>query len=119
MCEECFQELIYKFPTHQDFERFENILQLKCTEGKLRILDKHETDYLSVFGSNLYYECRTCKEVWILNIPDNAWRGYFLPEDKALEYKRDINRIDKKRSIGCLILLALILIILFYNLIID
>lgn len=84
MCEECFQEWIYKFPTHQDFERFENILQLKCTEGKLKILDKHETDYLSAFDSNLYFECRTCKEVWILNIPDNVGEDSFYLKTKHL-----------------------------------
>lgn len=115
MCEDCFQELIYKFSTQQNFENFENALQTKCTVGKLLILDKHKTDYLSAFDSNLYYECKTCKEVWVLNIPDNAWRGYFLPLDKAIEYKKEINKLDKKRSIGCLIALTVIVVVVIWN----
>ncbi|QNF35551.1 hypothetical protein HUW51_23630 [Adhaeribacter swui] len=115
MCEDCFQELIYKFPTQQNFEDFENILQEKCTEGKISVLDMHKTDYLSAFDSNLYFECRTCKEVWILNTPDYAWRGFFLPVDKAIEYKKESNKLDEKRSIGCLIVLIIIAIAIIWN----
>jgi len=115
MCEDCFQELIYKFQTYQIFEDFEKVLQSKCNEDKLIILDKHKTDYLSAFDSNLYYECKTCREVWILNIPENAWRGFFLTEEKAIEYKKEINRLDKKRSFGCLLVLALIILAVIWN----
>ncbi len=115
MCEDCFQELIYKFPTRQSFEDFENVLQAKCTEEKLLILDMHKTDYLSAFDSNLYYECKSCKDVWIMNIPDNAWRGFFLPADKAIEYKNESNKLDRKRRIGSLILLAVVAVALIWN----
>jgi hypothetical protein len=115
MCEDCFQELIYKFPTYQDFDGFENVVQTKCNEGKLIILDKCQNDYLAAFDSNVYYECSTCKEIWVLSIPDNAWRGYFLPEAKAIEYKREIKRFDKKRSIGCFLILTIIIIAVIWN----
>jgi len=96
MSEECFQALIYKFPTYQKFEAFENVLQSKGTEHKLKILYKHKIDYLSAFDSNLYFECNLCKEIRILNIPENPWRGYFLPEEKAIAYKKAINSFNKK-----------------------
>src|SRR5688500_6113208 len=112
MCEECFQELIYKFETYKDFDAFEEKIQAKCNEGKLQIIDTYKTDSLSAFDSNLYFECTTCKELWVLNIPENAWRGYFLPLDKAIAYKESLKKLDKKRLGGCLILIVFISIVL-------
>lgn len=115
MCEDCFKDLIYKFQTQQDFERFEIELQKKCSDEKLKIIDRHHSDPLSAFDSYLYYQCRTCKEMWLLSIPDNAWRGFFLPEEKALEHVKNLKKQDKKKEIGCLIFLVTIVIIIILN----
>lgn len=83
MCEDCFTKEISKFDSQADFEKFENILQKKCHEGKVEIIDIGNEQALEAFDSRLYYHCTSCSKNWIMSIPDNAWRGYFLTEAKG------------------------------------
>lgn len=115
MCDNCFQEYIYRFESQHDFEAFENRLQDKCRSNKLTIIDRHHTDYLSAFDSKLYYRCNACNELWVMSIPENAWRGYFLPEKVALEYTQQLRRKDKNKRVGCLIVLTIIVVIVILN----
>lgn len=46
----------------------------------------------------MYYQCNTCKEKFVMSIPDNAWRGYFLTEQNAIEYHEKIKVSDKKKK---------------------
>lgn len=117
MCENCFQTSIYRFDTYHDFEAFEDKLQRKCAKKQLTIVDRQATDYLSTYDSCIFYKCRNCNEVWALSIPDNAWRGFFLPEDKALEYIKRYRKDDKKKSFGCMVVLVISVLIIIWILI--
>lgn len=106
MCENCFDRPIYKFETYKDFEDFESIVQNKCIAGKLEIIDRHNDNHpLAGLDPYLFYKCRICDTIWVLSIPENAWRGYFLTQDKAIEYENERKRKEKKGQIGCLIFL--------------
>jgi len=112
MCETCFDEDIFQFETQNDFENFERIIQEKCTNRQIEILDEY--DSLEVFSTRLYYKCHNCKETWVMSIPENAWRGYFLTEPKAIKYEQQLKADDKVISIkGCFIIVGIILIVLW------
>ena len=103
MCPSCFEKDIDKFKTQLDFEEFETIIDSKVNDELIKILEDKK------FWTNNYV-CNTCNEHWILSVPDNAWRGYFLPKEKAISYE---SRIDKSRSgLGCLIVMAVIVVII-------
>lgn len=110
MCEKCFHEGINRFETQIDFEDFERILQEKCTSKQIEILD--ELDTLEVFSTRLYYKCHNCEEVWIMSIPENAWRGYFLTEREAIKYHKQLASENKVIGIrGCILLIGIIIIV--------
>ncbi|MEQ9414940.1 MAG: hypothetical protein RIF39_13975 [Cyclobacteriaceae bacterium] len=115
MCEDCFEDGYYRFETQKDFEQFEDELQNKCNSKKIEVVDMHKENSLSVFDSRLYYKCKSCDENWVMSIPDNAWRGYFLPEDKAIEYHEQLKKSDKKKALGCWVTLAIILAIIIWQ----
>lgn len=62
----------------------------------------------------MYFQCNTCKENFVMSIPENAWRGYFLTEQNAIQYHEKINISDKKKKNGCLLILFLIIIFTLY-----
>ena len=115
MCEDCFENGFYKFESQNDFEKFESLLDKKCNNLKIEIIDRYEENELSIFDSRLYYKCTNCNENWVMSIPDNAWRGYFLPVATAIKHHEELRRSDKKKAIGCWAVLVVILIILAIN----
>jgi hypothetical protein len=117
MCDECFKDLIYKFDSQKDFENFETIIQNKCLTKKLEIIKREETDLWAPFDSYEFYECNSCGQVWVLSIPENAWRGFFLTQDKGLEYTKQIKEKDKTKRIGCLIIIIVLALVTLWNLV--
>jgi hypothetical protein len=115
MCEDCFEDKYYKFETQKNFEEFEDKLQNRCFNKKIEVIDRHEENSLSVFDSRLYYKCATCNEKWVMSIPENAWRGYFLPEERAIEYHERLRKSDKNKALGCWVTLAIILVIIIWQ----
>ena len=111
MCEDCFLEEIFRFESQLDFEEFERTLQKKCDSEKIKIPDDYSTNSLDILSSRLYYKCVNCDQVWYKSIPENAWRGYFLTEQKALEHIDNLKKEDKKKALGCIVVLTIILII--------
>ena len=114
MCEDCFDKEFYAFPSQTEFEKFEKVLDEKCRTKKIKILKsglEHET---ALMDFKIYHKCNTCDEKYEMSIPDNAWRGYFLTEQNALEYHNKIKASDKKKIYGCLLILILIIVIGIY-----
>jgi len=116
MCDSCFQNLIYKFESAKEFEDFETVIQNKCIVGQIDIIDRHNENYL-LAGLEPYnfYKCRSCNEIWILAIPDNAWRGFFLPQDKAIQYRKEIKRKERKAQIGCVVIVIVLTLIVIWK----
>lgn len=114
MCPNCFTELIYSFKTYQDFDAFEKKLKEKIDKGELLIIESPEKPSLS-YDAETMLKCTHCKMVWQLSTPDNAWRGYFLPETQAINYRKELVNKEKKSKNGCLIILILILIVLIWK----
>ena len=113
MCENCFQNGIYKFDSSAAFDQFEKLLDEKIKFGVFNISTKRQEKNFY----NAIYDCKHCSEKWLLSDPDNGWRGYFLRKDDAIAYENKINREGKIRTRGCLIFIGLsilLLIILFF-----
>ena len=115
MCEECFQAEISRFESQAEFEEFEYKLQKKYDRGKIEVINIHDKNELSIFDSRLYYRCTSCNENWIISIPDNAWRGYFLTSFNALKYHEQLRKDERRRSIGCWIFIAVVLIAIIWS----
>ena len=109
MCEDCFDKEISKFNSQEDFDNFQRLIDIKINEEKLRaIRDENQQNW----DFKLIYQCISCKEEWILSIPDNAWRGYFLTKKNAIKRDIELESERKKGSTGCFIILSLILLII-------
>ena len=117
MCKDCFDKQYYGFPSQTEFEYFEDILDLKCKSEKINILESKNEIEFGLIDYRMYYQCNTCKEKFVMSIPDNAWRGYFLTEKKAIEYNEKIKISDKKKRNGCLVIIFLIVIFTIYSMI--
>ncbi|WP_126340423.1 hypothetical protein [Kaistella jeonii] len=64
----------------------------------------------------LYFKCNTCNENYVLSIPDNAWRGYFLTEQNAIFYHKNLRMSDTDKRNGCLIFILLLCSLFLYAL---
>ena len=113
MCEKCFEKGYKKFSSQTDFQNFEKVLDLKCQNKILEI--NTQSNELTDF--RMYYQCTNCNEKWVMSIPDNAWRGYFLTEQDALDYHLLLERENKYGCTTFTIIVAILttLIFLFFK----
>jgi len=111
MCDNCFKELIYNFDSQQEFDNFQTILINKFIDKKLEIIKREETDYWAPFDPYEFYKCTSCGQIWILSIPDNARKGFFLTQDKGLEYSKKLREKDKVKRIGCLVIIIVLVLV--------
>ena len=111
MCGDCFESEHNSFLSQSDFEEFEKVLDKKCWSKKNSIL---EGDNIFL-DFRMYYQYNTCKEEFIMSIPNYADRGYFLTRENAYKHHIKLNESQKSRKIGCLILFIIALFfIVFY-----
>jgi len=103
MCEKCFEKEYKKFPSYTDFENFEKVLDKKCKNNILKI----DIQSNELIDFRMYYQCTFCKEKWVMSIPENAWRGYFLTEKNALKYHLQLEKEKKERFINLIIIIIL------------
>ncbi|NHM01571.1 hypothetical protein [Flavobacterium difficile] len=115
MCRDCFDKQYYGFASLTEFEKFEEVLDLKCKSEKIKILESKNEFESGLIDFRMYYKCNTCKEKFVVSIPDNAWRGYFLTEPNAIEYHEKIKTSDKKKKNGCVIIIILIFFFAIYS----
>jgi len=117
MCDDCFVNLIYKFDSQKEFDGFQTILTNKCISKKLEIIKREETDYWAPFDPYEFYKCSSCGQIWILSIPDNARKGFFLTQDKGIEYTKKLEEKDKVRRIGCLVIIIVLILVTVWKLV--
>jgi hypothetical protein len=117
MCEDCFEKEYYGFPSQTEFEKFEEVLDLKCRSKKVLILESKNEQKGELIDFRMYYKCSSCNENYVMSIPDNAWRGYFLTEQNAIEYHNKLKTSDKNKKYGCLVILILIIAIGIYSIV--
>lgn len=83
------------------------------------MLESENEDAKGLMDYRLYFKCNTCSEKYVLSIPDHAWRGCFLTEQNAFDYRKKLRMSDKDKRNGCLIFILLIctyfLYVLFAN----
>lgn len=64
----------------------------------------------------MYFQCNSCNEKFVISIPNNAWRGYFLKEQSAIEYHEKIKQSDKNRkNVFLVIIIVLIIVLAIYS----
>lgn len=84
MCAACFEQDFPRFASWQAFEAFEHALRLRGLVWCERPGNWPARALFILRDPAQFRQCRTCGQVWALSSPDNAGRGYFLPEDRAL-----------------------------------
>ncbi|PDS21725.1 hypothetical protein [Flavobacterium branchiophilum] len=115
MCIDCFDKQYYGFASQREFEKFEEVLNLKCKSKKIKILESKNEVESGLIDFRMYFKCDSCKIKFVMSIPDNAWRGYFLTEPNAIEYHEKIKTLDKKKKNGFIIMLILIIFFAIYS----
>lgn len=95
MCKDCFEEELYNFSTYIDFEEFKNNLDNKCSTHKLEILESENERTKGIIDFHIYFRCNSCREKFVLSIPENAWRGYFLTENNAGKYYKNLRNSNR------------------------
>lgn len=115
MCPECFEEGIYRFISQEDFEQFSDILDTKIKENKMSYCPGLDDNNFMGMDFRYYASCNSCGENWVLDIPDNANRGYFLNKEglDILHGQRERHNL-KVRKNGFILLFVLILIFVLY-----
>lgn len=101
MCEACFVQGYPRFDSYQMFEAFEHQLRLKDLQGCERPENWPAYKPLTAYEPDEFRQCFTCAQVWALASPDNAWRGYFLPEAEALAHVQRLRSRDRASAWGC------------------
>ena len=114
MCGDCFDKQHYGFPSYTEYEEFEEILDLKTRSKKIQILEGEIEN--SFMDYRMYFQCNTCEEIFVLSIPDNAQRGYFLTQEDALKYQDQLYSSDNNKKWGCLVIILILCSLLIYAL---
>ena len=108
MCSKCNFRQIYRFESETVWVNFD-LDFTKTYTNELLFLKQNHLNSNSISSYNLY-QCKSCHNVWAYSYPDNAWRGFFLPEKLAIEYEKKLKREDRIRGVVGLTILLFILI---------
>lgn len=101
------------FHSQDDYDNFISILDKKVNTNKMRLNDSMESaNYIIGINFKTYVICNSCGEDWVLEIPDNPNRGYFLNKKGIEVYFKNKTEHDRKVRRNGLIILAIILIII-------
>jgi hypothetical protein len=98
----CFLEPVYSFFSAASFEAFDRDLTHKLTTKQLTAVSVPNLKQASAA-----FLCKDCQEVWILSEPDNAWRGFFLPQMEAIRHLAALEKATTTKQFGCLAVVAL------------
>lgn len=108
MCNKCFDNEFYSFPTYKDFEEFDLLLTQRLSAGQLKSISDNGK-YLDY--SFIIYKCENCQTLWWLSMPENAWRGLFAQEQNAKLLLDKIYNADKKKGRLGLVIIGLITVL--------
>lgn len=111
MCINCDFKHIYHFESEAELLKFD----LDFTKSFIKELDLIEANHSETSGLGCYhlYKCKTCGNLWAYSYPDNAWRGFFLPEQLAIRNVRNIKFANRLKLIAGSIVLIVLLIVVF------
>lgn len=87
----CANKFFYQFDSQQEYEAFENDLDRQIYANRI----EHLCGISHKGVSCLAYRCTQCYEIYLLSMPDHAWRGFYLPEEIATKHIATINRKDR------------------------
>jgi hypothetical protein len=102
MCNACSLKAIYSFPSAADFAAFDADLTHKLFIKQLTAVSTPALEQASAA-----FVCLGCPAVWVLSEPNNAWRGFFLPQAEAIRHLRRMNKATITQQLGCLVIVAL------------
>lgn len=114
MCNSCFNIEIQSFNTQDEFEKFDLELSKKIkpiSNSGIKYIGNSDFAFDMGFGK---YLCQNCNTEWWYSEPDQAWRGFFVRKENG---KRAISKYQqgtKKKAFGCLIVLIIITIIVWF-----
>ncbi len=115
MCKDCFEKNMMGFPSEKDYNDFIQILDEKVKTRKMKFNDSLEnsTNILGI-DFRVYATCNSCREDWVLEIPDHANRGYFLNKKGVEIYYTERNKQSRKvKRNGLIILLGVVIITIY------
>ncbi|MDQ3191750.1 MAG: hypothetical protein M3Q58_09160 [Bacteroidota bacterium] len=94
MCKFCFQEIIRGFYSELEFKKVEIEIEKREKDGILTYIGDFGGEikpFIKIAGIGIggetipgyrLYLCNKCGIKWKLSIPENAWRGFLIKEDK-------------------------------------
>ena len=111
MCDKCNFRQIYKFESETAWQYFD-LSFTKTYINELFLIKENHLNSNSISAYDIY-KCKNCNNLWAYSYPENAWRGFFLPEKLAIEYEKKLTRGDRIRgAIGLTILLFIFITII-------
>jgi hypothetical protein len=111
MCSKCNFRQFYKFESETAWKNFD-LDFTKTYINELLLIKQNHLNSNSISPYDLY-KCKSCDNLWAYSYPENAWRGFFLPEKLAIEYEKKLKRGDRiKGVVGLTILLFIFIAIL-------
>ena len=110
MCKNCDFKHIYEFESETSWIEFDLDFTKKFIT-QLTLLNANKLNPAS-YRSYSLYKCNSCGDLWAYSDPDNAWRGFFLPEILAIKYEKKLKWRDRiKGFIGVIILILIIMVV--------
>jgi hypothetical protein len=106
----CSLKPVYRFSSAASFEAFDTDLTYKLTTKQLKPASAPALNQVSAA-----FICTDCQEIWVLSEPDNAWRGFFLPQAKAIHYLATMEKATTNKQFGCLLVVAFIILLLIWR----
>jgi hypothetical protein len=101
MCNACSLKAIYSFPSVADFTALDADLTHKLSTKQLTAVSTPALEQASAA-----FVCPGCPDVWVLSEPDNAWRGFFLPQAEVISH---MTKATTTKQLGCLVVVALVI----------
>ena len=108
MCNNCDFRHINKFESETTWKEFD-LDFTKTYINQLTLINSNQINPTSISAYDLY-KCNSCGELWAYSYPENAWRGFFLPERLAIEHEKKLKREDRIKGFVGLTILTFILI---------
>jgi len=99
---------IYKFEDETTWKAFD-LDFTKRHINQLTLINSNQINPSSI-SAYVLYKCNSCGDLWAYSYPENAWRGFFLPEKLAIEYEKKLKRGDRIKGFAGLIILTFIFI---------
>jgi hypothetical protein len=114
MCAICSLKAVYRFPSAASFEAFDVDLTHRLTTQQLTAVPLPAA--LAGTQASAAFICAGYQEVWILSDPDNAWRGFFLPQTAAIrQIHSSTNTVTTTRRLGCLVVVAVLVLLCIWR----